>query len=145
MTSYDFPPILRHFVPSRACMICTYANFHAMRSNRRRVTRPDGRCELERDTRGVVSRRKSSLRMQKSIAITIHVNRYCYPRSDKPVGYMAFTGGDRTYCATGIVEGGILVARRAKVHQIDFISSNWRLPNCWRATGNQSDSLRKFL
>lgn len=69
MTSYDFPPISKYFVLSRA-----YANFWAVRSNRRRVTRPDERCELERDTRDTFSRHKLSLRMQKSIAITMHVD-----------------------------------------------------------------------
>lgn len=73
----------------RSELVCTYANFYAMRSNRRRVTRSDEWCKIERDTRGVVSRRKLSMRIQKLIAITIHVDRYCDPAM--AIGYMVFT------------------------------------------------------
>lgn len=93
----------------------------SMRLNRRRVMRPDEKRELERDTRDVVSRRKLSLPMQESIAITIHVDHYCYPRSSRPVGYMVFTSGDRTYCATDIDEGRVLVAWHTKVRQVDHL------------------------
>lgn len=110
MISYDFPPILKYLCAAPSS--CTYANFYAMRSNQRRVTRLDERRELERNTHGVVSRHKlHSCEVQKSIAITIAIR---YSRSGEPVGYMMFAGEDRTYCAIGIVERRVLVARRRR-------------------------------
>lgn len=56
---------------------------HESRDKTRMVFVPEG------DTRGVVSRRKSFSRMQKSIGITI----------DSPPEYMVFTGRDRELIA----------------------------------------------
>lgn len=75
-----------------------------------RVIRPNGRCELEKETRacGVVSRRKLSSRMQKSIAITIH---------DRQAGrwniWCSLVETERI-AQPDIVEGRVLVARRRR-------------------------------
>lgn len=71
--------------------------------------RPNGRCELEKETRacGVVSRRKLSSRMQKSIAITIH-NR----QAGRWNIWCSLVETERI-AQPDIVEGRVSVARRA--------------------------------
>lgn len=100
MISYDFPPILEYFILFRA-MQCVYANSHMMRLNRHESWDQTGDVNLRKRHVCVVSRRKLSSRMQKSIAITIHVDRYYDPWSaGRPVGYMVFACRDRAHCAT---------------------------------------------
>lgn len=99
MISYDFPPILEYFI--LFTMQCVYANSHMMRLNRHESWDQTGNVNLRKRHVCVVSRRKLSSRMQKSIAITIHVDRYYDPRSaGRPVGYMVFACRDRAHCAT---------------------------------------------
>jgi len=65
MVLHDFP-----LIPRLLCYRFMLAFMQIHMRSWPRVTRQDGRCVLE-DTRGVVSRRKSSLQMQKLITITI--------------------------------------------------------------------------